>query len=70
VTKRITVPVRVVVIPESELTKSSRGPGDWVHATADFAIKLGDYGIPVPENLLMKLSDNIGIRLDLFANAK
>ena len=70
VTKRITVPVRVVVIPESDLTKSSRGPGDWIHATTDFPIKLGDYGIPVPENLVMKLSDRIGIRLDLFANAK
>jgi polyisoprenoid-binding protein YceI len=70
VTKRVTVPVRVVVIPETELTKSSRGPGDWIHATTDFQIKLGDYGIPVPENLVMKLSDRIGIKLDLFANAK
>jgi polyisoprenoid-binding protein YceI len=70
VTKRITVPVRVVVIPETDLTKSSRGPGDWIHATAEFAIKLGDYGIPVPENLVMKLSDRIGIKLDIFANAK
>src|SRR6185369_11576787 len=37
VTKRITVPVRVVVIPESELTKGSRGPGDWIHGTVTFA---------------------------------
>jgi polyisoprenoid-binding protein YceI len=70
VTKRITVPVRAVVIPETDQTKSSRGPGDWIHATTEFPIKLGDYGIPVPENLLMKLSDRIGIKLDLFANAK
>jgi polyisoprenoid-binding protein YceI len=70
VTKRITVPVRVVLIPESEVTKSSRGPGAWVHATTEFSIKLGDYGIPVPDALVMKLSDKIGVKLDLFANAK
>ena len=70
VTKRVTLPVRVVLIPESELTKSSRGPGDWLHVTSDFPIKLGDFDIPVPQNLVMKLSDKIGIHLDLFANVK
>ena len=69
VTKRITVPVRVVMIPESELTKSSRGPGDWIHATANFAIKLTDYGIAVPEKLMMKLSNNVDIKLDVFARS-
>jgi len=70
VTKRISVPVRVVVIPESELTKSSRGAGDWLHATAGFGIKLSDYGIDVPQALVMKLSDGLTIKLDVFANAK
>ncbi len=70
VTKRITVPVRVVMIPESELTKSSRGAGDWIHATTEFAIKLSDYGIDVPQALVMKLSDSLSVKLDLFANAK
>jgi len=70
VTKRITVPVRVVVIPESELTKSSRGAGDWVHATSEFGIKLSDYGIEVPQALVMKLSDALTVRLDVFANGK
>jgi len=70
VTKRVTAPVRVVLIPESELTKSSRGPGDWIHATAEFAIKLSDFGITVPQTLGMKLSNDIALKLDLFANAK
>ena len=70
VTKRVTAPVRVVLIPESELTKSSRGPGDWIHATAEFAIKLSDFGIAVPQTLGMKLSNDIALKLDLFANAK
>jgi polyisoprenoid-binding protein YceI len=70
VTKRVTAPVRVVLIPESELTKASRGPGDWIHATAEFAIKLSDFGIEVPQTLGMKLSNDIALKLDLFANAK
>lgn len=70
VTKRVTVPVRVVLIPESELTKSSRGPGDWIHATTTFLVKLTDYGITVPEKLVMKLSNDVSVKLDVFAVAK
>jgi polyisoprenoid-binding protein YceI len=69
VTKRITVPVRVVIIPESELTKSSRGPGDWIHATTTFPIKLTDYSIAVPEKLVMKLANEMSVKLDVFAVA-
>lgn len=70
VTKRITVPVRVVYIPESELTKSSRGPGEWIHATATFPIKLADFGIAVPERLVLKLADEVEVKLDVFAVAR
>jgi polyisoprenoid-binding protein YceI len=70
VTKQITVPLRVVYIPESELTKSSRGPGDWIHATTNFTIKLGDYGIAVPQQLMLKLADSVDIKLDVFAAAR
>ena len=69
VTKRVTVPVRVVIIPESELTKSSRGPGDWIHATTTFPIKLTDYSIAVPEKLVMKLANEMSVKLDVFAVA-
>ncbi|HXG58479.1 MAG TPA: YceI family protein [Thermoanaerobaculia bacterium] len=67
VTRRITVPVRVVYIPESELTKSSRGPGDWIHATATFPVRLADHGITVPERLILKLADTVDVKLDVFA---
>jgi polyisoprenoid-binding protein YceI len=70
VTKRITVPARVVVIPENEMTKSSRGPGDWIHGTVTFPIKLTDYSIAVPEKLVLKLADNVNVRVDFFAVAK
>lgn len=70
VTKRITAPVRVTSIPESELTKASRGPGDWIHATTEFPIKLSDFGIEVPQTLGMKLSNDVKVKIDVFANGK
>lgn len=70
VTKRITVPARVVVIPESEITKSSRGPGDWIHGSVTFPIKLTDYSIAVPEKLVLKLSNDVNVKVDFFAVAK
>jgi polyisoprenoid-binding protein YceI len=70
VTKRITVPARVVVIPENEMTKSSRGPGDWIHGTVIFPIKLTDYSIAVPEKLVLKLANDVNVRVDFFAVAK
>ena len=70
VTKRITVPARVVLIPENDLTKSSRGPGDWIHGTVTFPIKLTDYAITVPEKLVMKVSNDVNIKVDFFAVAK
>lgn len=70
VTKRITVPARVVVIPENDMTKSSRGPGDWIHGTVTFPIKLTDYSITVPEKLMMKLANDVSVKVDFFAVAK
>jgi len=70
VTKRFTVPARVVVIPESELTKGSRGPGDWIHGTVNFPVKLTDYGITVPEKLMMKVANEVNVKVDFFAVAK
>lgn len=70
VTKPMTVPVRVVYIPETELTKSSRGPGDWIHATTNFKVKLADFGVSVPEKLILKLADTVDVKLDVFAVAR
>lgn len=70
VTKRITVPARVVLIPENDMTKSSRGPGDWIHGTVTFPIKLTDYAITVPEKLMMKLANDVNVKVDFFAVAK
>ncbi len=70
VTKRISVPARVVFIPENELTKGSRGPGDWIHGSVTFPIKLTDYSITVPEKLMMKVANEVNVKVDFFAVAK
>lgn len=66
-TRRITVPVRVVLIPESDITKSSRGPGDWLHVTAKWPLALSDYGIKIPTSFA---DDRIEAKVDVFAVAK
>jgi polyisoprenoid-binding protein YceI len=66
-TRRITVPVRIVLIPESDITRSSRGPGDWLHATAKWPLKLSDYGIRIPTSFA---DDRIEAKLDVFAGAR
>ena len=66
VTKRITTPVRIVLIPESEITKSTRGAGDWLHATATFPLTLSEFGVKVPTSFA---SDRVEVRMDVFAGA-
>lgn len=67
VTRRITVPVRVVIIPETTISRSTRGPGDLIHATANFSVKLSDYRINVPQSFV---GNSVDIRLDVFGVAK
>lgn len=59
VTKRMTIPVRVVVIPDGR-----------IHATALFTIKMPEFGINVPKNILVTVEDTVPVRLDLWAVAK
>jgi len=66
VTKRVTAPVRIIVIPESDITRNSRGPGDWIHATTTFKLKLSDFGIDVPDGFV---DDTLDAKVDVFALA-
>jgi len=66
VTKRVTAPVRIIVIPESDITRNTRGPGDWIHATTTFKLKLSDFGIDVPDGFV---DDALDAKIDVFALA-
>ncbi|MGZ8812222.1 MAG: YceI family protein [Thermoanaerobaculia bacterium] len=66
VTKRVNALVRVIVIPESDITRNTRGAGDWIHATTTFKLKLSDFGIDVPDGFV---DDTLDAKLDVFALA-
>ncbi len=59
VTKRMTIPVRVVLIPDGR-----------IHATSTFKVHMPDFGINVPNNILVTVNNDVPVRLDLWANAK
>jgi polyisoprenoid-binding protein YceI len=59
VTKRMTIPVRVVLIPDGR-----------IHATTDFKIHMPDFGIAVPHNILVTVNDEVPVHLDVWAGAK
>lgn len=59
VTKRMTIPVRVVLIPDGR-----------IHATSAFKVHMPGFGINVPNNILVTVNNDVPVRLDLWANAK
>ena len=59
VTKRMTIPVRVVLIPDGR-----------IHATSNFKIHMPDFGISVPHNILVTVNNDVPVRLDVWAGAK
>jgi polyisoprenoid-binding protein YceI len=59
VTKRMTIPVRVVLFPDGR-----------IHANSQFNIHMPDFDIHVPKNILVTVDDMIPVRLDLWGVAK
>jgi len=59
VTKRMTIPIRVVLIPDGR-----------IHATSSFKVHMPDFGITVPKNILVTVNDDVPVRLDLWAVGK
>ncbi len=58
-TKRMTIPVRVVLIPDGR-----------IHATSSFTVRMPDFGISVPKSILVTVDDQVPVRLDVWAVAK
>lgn len=62
VTKRISVPVSLTYLPETD--KDYR-PGDWIQVQSAFKLKLSDYGINLPTKLLgAKVADELSIEIN------
>lgn len=58
VTKRMTIPVRVALIPDGR-----------IHVISLFTVHMPDFGINVPKNILVTVDDQVPVRLDLWAVA-
>jgi polyisoprenoid-binding protein YceI len=59
VTKRMTLPVRVVLLPDNR-----------IHVISQFNVHMPDFDIHVPKNILVTVDDMIPVRMDLWAVAK
>jgi polyisoprenoid-binding protein YceI len=59
VTKRVTIPVKATLLADGR-----------IHVISAFQVRMPDYGIEVPKNVLVTVDDAVGVRMDLFAKAK
>lgn len=69
VTKEIEVPATLTYFKESERTKA-KAPGNLLVASADFKIKLADYGIKIPDMVVGKVNDEVEISVNFVASDK
>jgi len=56
VTKRMTIPVHVALLADGR-----------IHATTNFKVKMPDFGISVPHNILVTVEDMVPVRLEVWA---
>jgi polyisoprenoid-binding protein YceI len=66
VTKKVTTAVEFRYLAASAATKANGFKGDVVRLTANFNLKLSDYGIKVPEQLSGKVANQVAISIKAF----
>jgi polyisoprenoid-binding protein YceI len=69
ITKNVEVPAYLTYFKESDKTKAKM-PGDILVASADFNIKLSDYGVKIPDMVVGKVSDEVVISTNFVASDK
>jgi len=69
VTKDIEVPATLTYFKESERTKA-KVPGNLLVASADFNIKLADYGVKIPDMVVGQVNDVVEINVNFVASDK
>lgn len=67
VTKDIEVPASLTYYKESEKTKA-REKGNLLIASADFSIKLSDYGVQIPSMVVGKVNEDVKITTNFVAS--
>ena len=69
VTKDIEAPAELRYFKESEKTKA-KAPGNLLVASANFNIKLSDYGVKIPDMVVSKVSEEVQITTSFVASDK
>lgn len=68
VTRPLTAPVELTLLPE---TDAKYRPGDWIHLSSTFKVKMTDFGIALPPSVLgVKVADELDIAIDGMAKAR
>ncbi len=68
VTRPLTTPIELTLLPEQD---AKYRPGDWVHVSSTFKVKMTDYGISLPPSVLgVKVADDLDIAIDGMAKAR
>lgn len=65
ISKPLTMDVAVTEIPAEDIKKANWGERPGVRCTGDFTIKLGDYGIKIPEAAGGKVSESLAVNIFL-----
>lgn len=66
VTRTVNARAKVRYMPESDATKKAMFMGDVLNVKTSFKIKLSDYGVKIPEMAAGKVSNEVGITLNVF----
>jgi hypothetical protein len=66
ITKDVTADAQLIYFKESERTKAKMA-GNLLKVKANFEIKLGDYGVMIPDMVVGKLDENIKVSVGFIA---
>jgi hypothetical protein len=61
----ISCDAKVIYFEENEITQSKL-PGDLLKLNAGFDIRMSDYGIVIPEDVILRVEDRIHIQVEAF----
>jgi polyisoprenoid-binding protein YceI len=67
VSKPLTVDIEVVDITAEEIKKANWGEKPGVRCSGEFKLKLSDFGLKIPEQVVAKVSDVVSVRIVILA---
>ena len=66
--RELTTIVDVRPIPASVAKQAGLGKGDWIRITAQFEVKLSEYGVKIPKKPAQRVNDTWKVKVQVFAS--